>query len=112
MMSYGGNKLYNLRVPMTTFDKEAAERFGPFRVNRFRSGGLTIDGVRWRPAGFFDNVDRYLSTSAVKKWQTKADDEDAEELERDKAKAEAKQKQRGFKMEDDDEQEAATTTEE
>lgn len=111
VMSYGGNKLYNLRIPMTTFDKDATERFGPFRVNRFRSGGLTIDGVRWRPAGFFDNVDRYLSTSSVKKWQVKANDEDAEGLERDKAKAEAKQKQRGFKMEDDDEQEAATTAE-
>jgi hypothetical protein len=106
VMVFGGDKLYNLRIPMMSFDRQTADRFGPFRVNRFRMRGLTIDGVRWRPAGFFENVDRYLSTRAVKKYQTQADDEDAQSMTRDKAKAKVVPKQRGFRMEDHDEQEA------
>lgn len=103
VMTYGGSKIYNLRIPMTAFDSTAMERFGPFKVNRFRSSGITIDGTRWRPAGFFDNVDRYLSTAAVKKHQSDADDEDERDLATQRAKSKTVAKQRGFKMNDDNE---------
>ena len=85
-MTYGGDRIFNIRIPMTRFDNQSQERFGEFRVNRFRSSGLTIDGVRWRPAGFFANVDRYLSTASVRKETTKAQVEDARSLSADKAK--------------------------
>ncbi len=111
VMSYGGNKLYNIRIPMTVFDKAATERFGTFRVNRFRSTGITIDGVRWKPAGFFDNVDRYLSTKTVKQYQEKAEGEDSHDLAREKAKAKSTQAQRGFKMEDDEDATESETVE-
>lgn len=101
VMSYGGSQLYNIRIPMTVFEPEASARFGPFRVNKFRSSGLIINGVRWRPAGFFDNVDRYLSTSTAKKYQEKADQEDSDSLSLENKKV-AKVKPKGFKMEDFD----------
>lgn len=104
VMSYGGNKLYNIRIPMTNFDKDAIRRFGTFKVNRFRSSGLTIGGVRWRPAGFFDNVDRYLSTKSVKKYQEQAISEDEEDIEHERKMAQTTQKKHGFKFEEDREQ--------
>jgi hypothetical protein len=48
--------------------------------------------VRWRPAGFFANVDRYLSTAAVRKVTAKAQEEDAQSLSADQAKVAALQK--------------------
>ena len=87
VMTYGGNKVYNLRIPMTSFDAATKRRFGEFKVNRFRSSGLLIDGVRWQGAGFFDNVDRYLSTGKMQREQAQADAEDKRDIEADKAKA-------------------------
>ena len=54
-----------------------------------------IDGVRWRPAGFFANVDRYLSTAAVRKETAKAQEEDQKALNADQAKVAALQKAQG-----------------
>lgn len=101
VMTYGGNQVYNLRIPMTVFEKEAQERFGPMRVNRFRSTGITMNGVRWRGAGFFENVDRYLTTASIKKYQDKADREDMEDLERDKRKSRDELKKRGIDPDQD-----------
>ncbi len=61
VITIGGSLIYNVRLAMTEFDVETKARFGPFRVSRFRSGGLTINGVRWQPAGFFEDLDRYLA---------------------------------------------------
>jgi hypothetical protein len=95
VMTYGGDQIFNIRIPMTKFDKESQARFGEFRVNRFRASGLVIDGIRWRPAGFFANVDRYLSTAAVRKETAKAQEEDQKALNADQAKVAALQKAQG-----------------
>lgn len=95
VMTYGGDQIFNIRIPMTKFDKEAQARFGEFRVNRFRAQGLTIDGVHWRPAGFFANVDRYLSTAAVRKETAKAHEEDQKALNAEQAKVAELQKAQG-----------------
>jgi hypothetical protein len=94
-MTYGGDQIFNIRIPMTKFDKESQARFGEFRVNRFRASGLVIDGIRWRPAGFFANVDRYLSTAAVRKETAKAHEEDQKALNAELAKVAELQKAQG-----------------
>lgn len=102
VMTYGGNKIFNLRIPMTAFDADAKARFGPFKVNRFRSSGLKIDSTHWKPAGFFQNVDRYLSTKDAAKAAREAEAEDDAAYKADKAKAE-KIKPTGYKHQDHDE---------
>lgn len=99
VMTYGGNKIFNLRIPMTFFEASAKERFGSFKVNRFRTSGLTIDGVRWRPAGFFENVERYLSSGAMKKAKDEAEAEDESDLKQHKKKVKdlhENQEKKGF----------------
>lgn len=102
VMVYGGKELMNIRVPMTRFDRETAERFGPFKVNRFRSSGLTIDGVRWRPAGFFDNVDRYLSAQSMRGQSKRAEEEDERQARQDRARAKAVQSQQTLSLGEDE----------
>ena len=109
VMTYGGNKIFNLRIPMTTFDAATKARFGPFKVNRFRSSGLKINNDRWKPAGFFENVDRYLSSKQVKKATEEADAEDEKAYKSDMAKAQ-KVKPTGFRMPEDAHETEDTTT--
>lgn len=95
IMTYGGNQIYNLRIPMTVFDAEAQKRFGEFRVNRFRKTGLKIDNKQWRPAGFFEDVDRYLTAGAAKKAVKEAESEDEAAVKADRSKAEKVQRTKG-----------------
>ena len=67
VITIGGSRIYNVRIPMTAFDEETQALYGPFKVARFRSSGLSINGVRWQPAGFFEDVDRYLSGAEASK---------------------------------------------
>ena len=60
-----GHLVFNLRVPMLSFTKEARARLGQVRINRFRTSGIKIDGHRWTGANFFRNVDRYLTTTQL-----------------------------------------------
>ena len=95
LMQYAGNKLFNIRIPMIKFDEEARERFGPFRVNRFRSQGIKVDGVHWNEANFFKDVDRYLTPTHFKKQakmeQEEADEKDSKQWAKDKKAAEKKE---------------------
>ena len=109
VMTYGGNKIFNLRIPMTTFDAPTKARFGPFKVNRFRSSGLKFNKDHWKPAGFFENVDRYLSSKQVKKATEEADAEDEKAYKSDMAKAQ-KVKPTGFKMPESAHETEDTTT--
>lgn len=102
IMTFGGDQIYNLRIPMTVFDADARKRFGPVQVNRFRSTGLTIGGTKWKPAGFFDNVERYLSTKVIKKAQRDADAEDEVDLAKSKTIAKRGGKT-GYKVTEDEE---------
>ena len=95
IMTYGGNQVYNLRIPMTVFDSDAQKRFGEFKVNRFRKSGLKIDKKQWQPAGFFENVDRYLAPTAARKAAKAAEDEDEMAAEHGRSKVEAVQKEKG-----------------
>ena len=95
IMTYGGNQVYNLRIPMTVFDSDAQKRFGEFKVNRFRKSGLKIDKKQWQPAGFFENVDRYLAPTAARKAAKAAEDEDEMAAAHGRSKVEAVQKEKG-----------------
>ena len=93
----GGDQVYNIRIPMTKFDSNAKKRFGEFKVNRFRQPGkIIIDGEVWQEAGYFENVDRYLSTSIhqLQKDTEAADAEDAEDMRKLKSKADSIQASR------------------
>ncbi len=53
-MTYGGDSLYNLRVPLVEFDQATIAELGTFTLNRQRQNFV-------RGADFFKNSDRYLS---------------------------------------------------
>lgn len=80
VITIGGNNIFNVRIPMVVFDDEAKKRFGPFTVNRFRTKWqIKIDGRKWDKAGYFENVNRYLSDSDMKREVDDADDKDAKD---------------------------------
>ncbi len=54
VMTYGGDSLYNLRVPLVEFDQATIAELGTFTLNRQRQNFV-------RGADFFKNSDRYLS---------------------------------------------------
>ena len=66
VVTWGDTFIYNLRVPLLKFDDATKKRFGPPRVNRFRSEGLKINGRIVRGAGYFENVERFLNPSNIK----------------------------------------------
>ncbi len=111
VMTYGGNKIYNLRIPMTKFDAEAQARFGPFRVNRFRSTGLfRPEGTHGKGnyarfvtgADYFKNVDRFLKTGQMKPLVKKAEREDRDDIDAGKKKAKQVLVKRGIEPDDDE----------
>ena len=77
VMVYGGRDVFNLRVSRLTFTPEAVKLLGPPKVNRFRSEGVKIEGVRWRGANFFQNLDKFLSKTQLTTAQDAARREDA-----------------------------------
>lgn len=89
VVTWGDTYIYNLRIPLLKFDAETKKRLGPPKINRFRSGGNRINGVHVRPAGYFDNVERFLQSNTVK--TLKDDDGQERELDdRNKKKLDAK----------------------
>ena len=77
VMVYGGRDVFNLRVSRLTFTPEAVKLLGPPKGNRFRSEGVKIEGVRWRGANFFQNLDKFLSKTQLTTAQDAARREDA-----------------------------------
>lgn len=57
IVTYGGDSLYDLRIPMIKFTKEFRKEVGPARINRFRKKHVT-------GADFFKNAEKYLSKAA------------------------------------------------
>jgi len=58
IVTYGGDTVFNLRVPMITIDKKLQREIGPLRINHFRRP--QVEG-----ADFFKNADKYLGGSSV-----------------------------------------------
>lgn len=67
VVTWGDTFIYNVRIPMLKLDAETKARFGPPKINRFRSSGAKVNGVHVRPAGYFENVERFLQANVVKK---------------------------------------------
>jgi intracellular multiplication protein IcmO len=101
VVTWGDTYVYNLRIPMLKLDSESRKRFGPPRLNRFRSTGLKINGAHVRPAGYFENVERFLQANVVKSLESeqeasraqdtrsyKAHDKRVQQLQAKNAKAE------------------------
>lgn len=86
VMVFGGKDVYNLRVSRLTFTPEAVKMLGPPKVNRFRSEGVKVDGVRWRGSNFFRDVDKFLTKSAMAAAEESALREDARAAAAHKAK--------------------------
>ncbi|WP_321967002.1 type IV secretory system conjugative DNA transfer family protein [Burkholderia cepacia] len=64
VMTYGGNRIYNLRIPMLEFTKAQREAYGPFLINRYRSKGIVNErGQRLEPANYFANSERFMTQS-------------------------------------------------
>lgn len=77
IVTWGDRKIFSVRVPRLEFDEATIKAFGPPRVNRFRTKGITIDGVKQSPAGYFDNVERYLTGGSKSEVQSFAENERA-----------------------------------
>ena len=95
--TWGDTYIYNIRIPMLKFDAETKKRLGPPKVNRFRSSGGKVNGQHVRPAGYFENVERFLQSNIVKKLKVEGDqerdvdDKAAKELKKKVAALRAKQ---------------------
>ena len=50
---YGGDQIFNIRVPMITIDRKLKKEIGKVRINHFRKPA--VEG-----ANFFKNSDQYL----------------------------------------------------
>ena len=74
--TWGDTYIYNIRIPLLKFDAETKKRLGPPKVNRFRSNGNKVNGIHVRPAGYFENVERFLMPNIVKKLKQEGDAED------------------------------------
>ncbi|MBR8189057.1 MULTISPECIES: type IV secretory system conjugative DNA transfer family protein [Burkholderia cepacia complex] len=62
VMLYGGNRIYDLRIPMLEFTKAQREEFGDFLINRYRSKGIVNEhGQRLTPANYFTNSERFMT---------------------------------------------------
>lgn len=70
VMTYGGDMLYNLRVPFVGIDKPMQARLGDVKLNR-RRPNLNIKG-----AGFFDGAERFLSSATPRKGKKKDENDD------------------------------------
>lgn len=69
VMTYGGDLLYNLRVPFIGVDKPAQKRFGDVQINRRRP----TPGIKG--AGFFDDAERFLVSTGGRKKARKDEDQ-------------------------------------
>lgn len=58
IVTYGGDTVFNLRVPMISVGKKLQREIGPLRINHFRRP--QVEG-----ADFFKNADKYLGGSSV-----------------------------------------------
>ncbi|MDR5799276.1 TraM recognition domain-containing protein [Caballeronia sp. LZ001] len=58
IVMYGGDTIFNLRVPMISIDKKLQKEIGRVRINHFRKP--SVEG-----ADFFKNSDKYLGGSSV-----------------------------------------------
>lgn len=67
IMTYGGDMVYNLRIPFVGIDKPTQARLGPVKLNRRRPT------PKIKGAGFFDGAERFLASEAPRK--KKKDDE-------------------------------------
>lgn len=54
VVTYGGDSLYDINIPMIKFTKQFKKEVGPARINRFRKKHVT-------GADFFKNSEKYLS---------------------------------------------------
>jgi intracellular multiplication protein IcmO len=61
---YGGDSVFNIRVPMISVDKKVAREIGPVRIHHKRS--RQVEG-----ADYFKNSDRYLGGNSVPTGQRK-----------------------------------------
>lgn len=61
IMTYGGDQLYNIRIPKIDFTIPMQKRLGPVRINRKRP----VSGIKG--AGFFDNAERFLASGGRKR---------------------------------------------
>jgi hypothetical protein len=97
VVTWGDEKIYNVRVPLLYFDAKQKKAFGEPKINRFRSSGLIINGRRMSPAGYFDQVEKFLTpgiTSLIKRKVTDSGEEDKKAYAEADAKAEALQKRK------------------
>ncbi|KAA0946255.1 putative TraG family protein (plasmid) [Pseudomonas veronii 1YdBTEX2] len=56
IIQYGGDQIFNVRVPMITIDKKLQKEIGRIRINHFRKA--SVEG-----ADYFKNSDKYLGGS-------------------------------------------------
>ena len=56
IIQYGGDQIFNVRVPMITIDKKLQKEIGRIRINHFRK--VPVEG-----ADYFKNSDKYLGGS-------------------------------------------------
>jgi hypothetical protein len=56
IIQYGGDQIFNVRVPMITIDKKLQKEIGRIRINHFRKA--PVEG-----ADYFKNSDKYLGGS-------------------------------------------------
>lgn len=88
VMTMGGDNVFHLKIPRLTLTRDALQRIGPSRVYRWRKGSLKVNGNIVEPAGFFANVEKYLTNSALSSATRRAEEEDAQDLASSKRKAE------------------------
>ena len=58
IIQYGGDQIFNVRVPMISIDRKLQKEIGPIRINHFRRPSV-------KGADFFKNSDKYLGGSGL-----------------------------------------------
>lgn len=69
IMTYGGDMVYNLRIPFVGIDGPTQKKLGPVQLNRRRPN------PKIKGAGFFDGAERFLSGGAPQRKKKKDDDD-------------------------------------